>query len=567
MLDKAHLYTLTGVCALPRAYISVPLIQGSYTPLREFHSLPLVYFTPDDTLLCSLSSAMKSEYAARKEVDSVAIYHCSIKIVSRGKGKSAVAAAAYRSGETLTNNYDGVTHDFTRKGGIVHTEILLPPHAPPDFADRSALWNSVEKIEKAKNSQLAREIEIALPVELDREKQIQLVREYVKENFVSVGMCADFAIHDKQDGNPHAHIMLTMRPLEQSGEWGAKSKKEYLLDKGGQRIKLKNGTFKSRKVDTVDWNSQEKAEVWRQAWADTANRYLAAQDRPERIDHRSYKRQGIEQIPTVHMGVAATQMERRGIVTDKGNQNREIREQNRLLKEVKRRIAALTAWIKEKTAQTKENPFLSVPILSERSEQPSTLLELLNRAYTEAAKPQSRYEKIQDLKLYAKAFNFLQSRNITTLVQLQEVVSDMKKQYWTTNGEIKQTEKLLHERKELIDQAEKYREHRPTYKAYMQTKPKKQEDFFESNRVALTLYQSAERYLKEHLGEDKVLKPKAWKAEVADLTQKKSRLYGSLQTLKAEVQEAEAVKKCVEQAVQPEQGKEKTQNKRRDMEL
>lgn len=566
-MTRAHLYTLTGVCALPRAYISVPLIQGSYTPLREFHSLPLVYFTADDTLLCSLSSAMKSEYAARKEVDSVAIYHCSIKIVSRGKGKSAVAAAAYRSGETLTNNYDGVTHDFTRKGGIVHTEILLPPHAPPDFADRSALWNSVEKIEKAKNSQLAREIEIALPVELDREKQIQLVREYVKENFVSVGMCADFAIHNKQDGNPHAHIMLTMRPLEQSGEWGAKSKKEYLLDKDGQRIKLKNGTFKSRKVDTVDWNSQEKAEVWRQAWADTANRYLAAQDRPERIDHRSYKRQGIEQIPTVHMGVAATQMERRGIVTDKGNQNREIREQNRLLKEVKRRIAALTAWIKEKTAQTKENPFLSVPILSERSEQPSTLLELLNRAYTEAAKPQSRYEKIQDLKLYAKAFNFLQSRNITTLVQLQEVVSDMKKQYWTTNGEIKQTEKLLHERKELIDQAEKYREHRPTYKAYMQTKPKKQEDFFESNRVALTLYQSAERYLKEHLGEDKVLKPKAWKAEVADLTQKKSRLYGSLQTLKAEVQEAEAVKKCVEQAVQPEQGKEKTQNKRRDMEL
>ena len=471
----------------------------------------------------------------------MAIYHCSIKIISRGKG------------------------------GIVHTEILLPPHAPPDFADRSILWNSVEKIEKAKNSQLAREIEIALPVELDREQQIQLVREYVKENFVSVGMCADFAIHDKQDGNPHAHIMLTMRPLEQSGKWGAKSKKEYLLDKDGQRIKLKNGTFKSRKVDTVDWNSQEKAEVWRQAWADIANRYLAAQDRPERIDHRSYKRQGIEQIPTVHMGVAATQMERRGIVTEKGEHNREIREQNRLLKEVKRRIAALTAWIKEKASQAKENqsvnPFPSVPIPSERSEQPPTLLELLNRAYTEAAKPQSRYGKIQDLKLYAKAFQFLQNRNITTLVQLQEVVSDMKKRYWNTNGEIKQTEKLLHERRELISQAEKYLEHRPTYKAYMQTKPKKQDAFFESHRAALILYQSAERYLKEHLGKDNALKLKAWKAEVADLTQKKSRLYGSLQTLKAEVQEAEAVKKCVEQAVQPEQTRAKTQNKRRDMEL
>ena len=501
----------------------------------------------------------------------MAIYHCSIKIISRGKGKSAVAAAAYRSGETITNQYDGVIHDFMKKRGIVHTEILLPSHAPPEFADRSALWNSVEKIEKAKNSQLAREIEIALPVELDREQQIQLVREYVKENFVSVGMCADFAIHDKKDGNPHAHIMLTMRPLEQSGKWGAKSKKEYLLDKDGQRIKLKNGTFKSRKVDTVDWNNKEKAEAWRQAWADITNRYLAAQDRTERIDHRSYKRQGIEQIPTVHMGVAATKMERRGIVTDKGNQNREIREQNRLLKEVKRRIAVLTAWIKEKTAQAKENqsvnPFPFVPIPSERPEQPPALLELLNRAYEEAVAPQSRYGKVHDLKLYAKAFNFLRDKNISTLLQLQEVVADMKKRYRNTNGAIKQTEKLLHERKELIDQAEKYRKYRPTYKSYMQTKPKKQDAFWERNRAELILYQSAERYLKEHLGKDKVVKLNAWKAEVADLSEKKRRLYIDLQALRAEVQEAEAVKKCVEQAIQPEQTREKTQRKRRDMEL
>lgn len=120
----------------------------------------------------------------------------------------------------------------------------------------------MEKIEKAKNSQLAREVEIALPVELNREQQIQLVREYVKDNFVLVGMCADIAIHDKEDGNPHAHIMLTMRQLEESGEWGAKSKKEYILDKDGQREKLKNGTFKSRKINTVDWNEKEKAEVW-----------------------------------------------------------------------------------------------------------------------------------------------------------------------------------------------------------------------------------------------------------------------------------------------------------------
>ena len=469
---------------------------------------------------------------------------------------SAVGASAYRSGEILKNEYDGITHDFTRKRGIVHTEILLPPHAPPDFADRSTLWNAVEKIEKAKNSQLAREIEVALPVELDREKQIQLVREYVQANFVSDGMCADIAIHDKKNGNPHAHIMLTMRPLEQSGEWGAKSKKEYILDKNGQRIKLKNGSFKTRKVDLTDWNDKGKAEVWRQAWADVTNKYLAEQNIPQRIDHRSYERQGIEQIPTVHMGVAATQMERKGIVTEKGEKNRLIREQNRLLKEVRRRIAELGKWIKEKSAQKDNqsiNPFHSVPVQS------PTLLELLNTAMQQAGQPDSRYGKIKDLKSFAKAVSFLQSNHISTLSELQETLSGMKKRYWNTNSEIKQTEKLLHERKELIDQAEKYLLYRDYHKTYKQTKPKKQEEYAERYRTELALYDRAERYLKEHLGSDTKLKPKAWKAEVADLTAQKDRLYREMRKLKEETAEAETVKRCIEQVIPPtEQRKEKS---------
>ena len=472
---------------------------------------------------------------------------------------SAVGASAYRSGEILKNEYDGITHDFTRKRGIVHTEILLPPHAPPDFADRSTLWNAVEKIEKAKNSQLAREIEVALPVELDREKQIQLVREYVQANFVSDGMCADIAIHDKKNGNPHAHIMLTMRPLEQSGEWGAKSKKEYILDKNGQRIKLKNGSFKTRKVDLTDWNDKDKAELWRQAWADVTNKYLAGQNIPQRIDHRSYERQGVEQIPTVHMGVAATQMERRGIVTEKGGKNRLIREQNRLLKEVKRRIAELGKWVKEKSAEKDNqsvNPFHSVPV---HSPQPPTLLELLNTAMQQAGQPNSRYGKIKDLKSFAKAVSFLQGNSISTLSELQETLTKMKKRYWNTNSEIKQTEKLLHERKELINQAENYLQYREYHKAYKQTKPKKQEDYAERYRTELALYDRAERYLKEHLGSDTKLKPKAWKAEVADLTAQKDRLYREMRSLKEEVAEAETVKRCIEQTIPPtEQRKEKS---------
>jgi len=159
----------------------------------------------------------------------------------------------FRAGETITNEYDGITHDYTRKSGIAHTEILLPEHAPWEYADRSILWNAVEKIEKAKNSQLAREIELALPVELSKEQNIFLVRDYVKNNFVDSGMCADICIHDKNDGNPHAHILLTMRPIEPSGEWGAKSKKEYILDKNGEKIRLKSGEFKTAKINATDW--------------------------------------------------------------------------------------------------------------------------------------------------------------------------------------------------------------------------------------------------------------------------------------------------------------------------
>ena len=219
--------------------------------------------------------------------------HIPISIIKRSAGRSAVAAAAYRSGTKLTNEWDGMTHDYTRKGGIVHAEIMLPAHAPPEFADRSTLWNSVEQIEKARDSQLAREIEAALPRELSGEQQLALVRAYVKDNFVDKGMCADFAIHDKGTGNPHVHIMLTLRPLKENGQWGAKCRKAYDLDENGQRIPDGKGGWKNHREDTTDWNDKGNVEIWRVAWAAYTNRALESAGRPERIDHRSYKRQGI----------------------------------------------------------------------------------------------------------------------------------------------------------------------------------------------------------------------------------------------------------------------------------
>ena len=254
-------------------------------------------------------------YYPIREVIPIAIYHWNIGIVSRGKGKSAVAAAAYRSGEKLTNEWDGMTHDYTRKGGVVHTEIMLPPHAPPSFSDRSTLWNSVELYEKAGNAQLAREIDAALPIELSREEQIRLVWEYCSSQFVSRGMCVDYAIHDTNSGNPHCHIMLTMRPLDERGTWTAKSKKEYDLDENGERIRLPSGRYKTHKVDLTGWNDKDNTLLWRKAWADYTNDFLERNGSPERIDHRSNAERGIDELPTVHMGVAACQMEKKGIVT------------------------------------------------------------------------------------------------------------------------------------------------------------------------------------------------------------------------------------------------------------
>ena len=181
----------------------------------------------------------------RKEENDIAIFHCPIQIIKRSVGRSAVAAAAYRSGERLTNEWDGKTHDYTHKPGIVHKEIMLPAHAPPEFQDRSTLWNSVEQIEKASDAQLAREIEVALPVELSRAEQLALVRAFVKDNFVAAGMCADFALHDKGDGNPHAHILLTIRPLRSDGKWGPKCRKVYDLDSQGNRIPDGKGGWKN----------------------------------------------------------------------------------------------------------------------------------------------------------------------------------------------------------------------------------------------------------------------------------------------------------------------------------
>ncbi|AEJ24993.1 MobA/MobL family protein [Streptococcus equi subsp. zooepidemicus] len=494
----------------------------------------------------------------------MAIYHLSIKIISRGKGKSAVAASAYRSGEKIKNEYDGIVHDFTRKGGIAYTEILLPQNAPEEFSNRSVLWNSVEKIEKSKNSQLAREIEIALPKELNREKQIELVRKYVKENFVKVGMCADIALHDKNDGNPHAHILLTMRPLNEDKTWGAKSKKEYILDENGEKIKLKNGNYKTKKIDTVDWNEQDKAEEWRKSWADITNKYLEENSIQEKVDHRSYQRQGIEQIPTIHLGVSATQMERKGIATDRGNINREIKHQNAILREIAIRIKALMRWIrsltKDKNNDTSKDKQDDMAIQSTTLPKQNDLTDMLSHLIKENADNSNI-----DLEKYIESYQFLKEKNITSISELKESISSLRDKSYKTTRALKDTEKKINDRVQLIDQAEKYLKHKDTYKAYTKLKKNKQEYFYNEHTAEIILFESAKKYLKEHLGESKNLAISKWKSEVDTLKKEKKSLYNQILEIREEVGQAEKVKTCIEQL--QEQEKRLSQVKKNELEL
>lgn len=268
----------------------------------------------------------------------MAIYHMSIKNISRAKGKTAIAAAAYRSGTILTDSETGITHNYVKKSEVAYTEIILPEHAPAEYANRETLWNEVQKIETQDRARLAREWEVAIPNELDLDQAKTLIRNF-GESLVKEGMCIDLAIHWK-NGNHHAHIMGTTRPIGKDGKWAPKERKGYKLDAEGNKIPVidtKTGKQKigarGRKMwqrETVqanDWNRREKVEEWRKRWADCCNKYLA---RELQIDHRSYERQGITQLPTVHEGYAARLMEQRGTVSDLCQRNRDIKLYNHI---------------------------------------------------------------------------------------------------------------------------------------------------------------------------------------------------------------------------------------------
>ena len=539
---------------------ALPQTGDATLPLRQL-ALSTLLCTCGNRTPCYASYSFSTSFiSAILEVIPIAIYHCNISIVSRGKGKSAVAAAAYRSGEKLTNEWDGMTHDYTRKGGVVHNEIMLPPHAPPSFSDRSTLWNSVELYEKAGNAQLAREIDAALPIELSREEQIRLVREYCSSQFVSRGMCVDFAIHDTDSGNPHCHIMLTMRPLDERGAWAAKSKKEYDLDENGERIRLPSGRYKTHKVDLTGWNDKDNTLLWRKAWADYTNDFLERNGSPERIDHRSNAERGIDEIPTVHMGVAACQMEKKGIATEKGELNRNIQKANRLIREIRAQIGKLKEWIADlfKARETAPKQPPQSPNLA------NLLMKYLSVQREKSRKYSQRWQQqhtADELKTIAAAVNYLSEHGISNLDELDASLSSVSDRAYSIREGMKTAEQRMKELQKLMEYGRNYQTYKPIQDEYRQIRWKgKQEKFAEARRAELTLWNAASRYLHANLTDTKTLPISEWKQEYADLKAQRDTDYTKLKAARAEVAELQKIRKCVDIALKAEQP-EQTQNR------
>lgn len=484
-----------------------------------------------------------------RTVTEIALYHFCVKQIKRSAGQSAIAAAAYRSGEKLYSDYYGEYSDYTRKGGVIHSEIILPPHAPPEYQDRATLWNAVERVERNKKAQLAYSFDIALQNELTIKENIELAREFVQKHFVSKGMVADLAIHqpDKSDGgipNPHFHVLTTMRPINPDGTWGQKQKREYIEDENGEPVLDSSGKPRFNAVATTDWHCPETLEAWRKAWCEMVNEAFERKGFDERIDHRSYERQGLDLIPTIHEGPTVRQMEAKGIKTDKGELNRWIKATNHLIRDITKKIKSLFSWL----AEAKEE-------LSQA--QSPNLLELLTDYYVKRSSgAYSQKGKVGNLKKMTEVINYLCDNDLLTVDELQSRLSALDASFDTLKGSMKTKSKRMEQLNELIRCAEIYHRLKPIHDELNSFKWKKQREKFKTTHDSeLRQFYAVRRVLREELG-DKPINVKAWQREHDDLRAEYARLKEQYKPLKEDLTKLHQVQYQVSRVInerEPEQ--------------
>ena len=470
----------------------------------------------------------------------IALFHFHVTQIKRSAGQSAVAAAAYRSGEKLHSEYYGEDSDYTHKGGVICSEILLPAHAPPEYADRETLWNAVEKVECGKKAQLAYSFDIALQNDFSMEENINLARQFLLEQFVSRGMIVDFAVHspDKEGGisNPHFHVMCPIRPIEANGKWGNKQRRKYVLDENGERIPDGTGDYVFNAVPTTDWGSPETLEHWRQAWAELCNAKFAEKELPCRIDHRSYERQGVDLLPTVHEGPTVRAMERKGIATEKGEFNRWVKATNAAIRDIRKKIAALAEWLKEVKAE------LSKPKAPD-------LISLLQAYFDRRnAGAYSRKARINNLKEMNALFNYLMEHGIHDLDTLEDLVNTLRESSDALKETLDSQTARMKEIRKLPQYLSTYRELKPVYDGLQRIKFTRSKEKYKADHAAeLKQFYEARRKLSAQFPDGKFDRH-ALEEEYTRLEQEHAGTYAQFQSIRADSQQLWKIKSCVDSA-------------------
>ena len=480
----------------------------------------------------------------------MALYHFHVEQIKRSEGRTAVASAAYRAGEKLHNLWDGETHDYTKKGGVILAEIMLPEHAPKRFFDRSTLWNEVEQVEKHYKAQLAYSFDMALQNEFSLEENIELAREFIQKYFVSDGMIADLAIHqpDRDEGgipNPHFHVLVPIRPLNADGTWGAKQHRVYHLDEDGNRIKKENGQWEFDAVPTTSWGRPETLDVWREAWADMVNSKFEEKGLDCRIDHRSYVDQGLDLIPTVHEGPHVRKIEKKGIRTEKGELNRWIKATNRMIRELQTTIAALKEWFKEAKEILKEpQEVYLVNLLRD-------YLDMRNKVAMIYAKGKQK-AKTGNLKRFAEECNYLKAHELFTLTDFENYLSSVSNKMDEKKETMDKLQASMKELRNLIDLAETYNELKPVADELKKDKyrfTKTKESYKAEHESELRRFYMVKRKLKEKGFEKEPFPLETWKSELTELTVENQAEYEQYKLMKADVMMLHQIKGDVDKVM------------------
>ena len=344
-------------------------------------------------------------------------YHFHVAQVKRSAGHSVTEMAAYRACERLHSDYYHETYDFTKKQGLIYSEILIPDYVPEKFRDRETLWNEVEFCEKRSDAQLAYNFDFSLQSEFTNEENIEIAQKFILENFIGRGMICDWSFHYPTENdkiqNPHIHMLCPIRPMNKDGTWGEKQKLISFIDK--------DGTEKKKAVKTTDWSDSETLIEWRKAWAEINNEMFEKKGMPERISADSFETRGIDRLPTIHEGPNVRAMEAKGIVTERGEYNRWVKKINQSLKLIHEYLGGLLIWVKDFAVRTPKD---------------NSLIDLLND-YT-AGRNYGAYSntaKANNLKTLSAETEYLISHNIFTPADLEKHIQSVKEGYDKTKAD------------------------------------------------------------------------------------------------------------------------------------